>query len=141
MRSATAILGVSPRTLRYYEELGFLRPARSAGGHRLYGEAEIETVQRIGRMQALGFTLGTIRRALRYRSYRDQTGQYRMPLGDLRALTAEARADAAAVRQRIGALEDELAAARREADGLERDCAFLEARLAERESGERDGAP
>jgi len=140
MRSAAAALGVSPRTLRYYEELGLLQPARSAGGHRLYTEADIETVQRVGRMQALGFSLGTIRRALRYRSYRDASGQYRMPLADLRALCAEARADAAAVRERIAALERELAAARREADGLDRDSAFLEARLAEREREERDRA-
>jgi MerR family transcriptional regulator, repressor of the yfmOP operon len=141
MRSASATLGVSPRTLRYYEELGLLQPARTAGGHRLYDEADIETVQRIGRMQAMGFSLGTIRRALRYRSYRDQTGRYRMPLPDLRALTAEARADAAAVRDRIAALQDELDAAQREADGLERDRSFLEARLAEREAEERDHAP
>ena len=135
---ACELLGVSPRTLRYYEELGFLQPTRTAGGHRLYGDADIETVQRIGRMQAVGFSLGTIRKALRYRSYRDERGQPRMALEALRALTAEAAADATAVRERIAALERELDIARREADGLEHDRAYLEGVLATREAEARD---
>jgi DNA-binding transcriptional MerR regulator len=135
---ACELLGVSPRTLRYYEELGFLQPDRTPGGHRLYSAPEIETVQRIGRMQAVGFSLGTIRKALRYRSYRDESGQPRMALDALRALTAEARADAAAVRERIGALQREIEFAQREAEGLEHDCAFLEGLLATREAAERN---
>jgi DNA-binding transcriptional MerR regulator len=136
--AACEILGVSPRTLRYYEELGFLQPARTVGGHRLYGDAELEIVQRIGRMQAVGFSLGTIRRALRYRSYRDETGQVRMPLEALRALTDEARADAAAVRERIAALQRELESAQHEAEGFDRDRAHLESALAKREAEERE---
>jgi len=137
--SACELLGVSPRTLRYYEELGFLQPARTPGGHRLYSDADLEIVGRIGRMQAVGFSLGTIRRALRYRSYRDETGQPRMPLDALRSLTAEARADAVAVRERIAALQSEIASAQREAEGFEHDCTFLEAVLAKREAEEGDG--
>jgi DNA-binding transcriptional MerR regulator len=135
---ACELLGVSPRTLRYYEELGFLQPTRTVGGHRLYGDAEIETVQRIGRMQAVGFSLGTIGKALRYRSYRDESGHPRMTLEALRELTAEARADAAAVRERIAALRRELEIARREVDGIEHDCAFLEGILAAREAEARN---
>jgi DNA-binding transcriptional MerR regulator len=135
--AACELLGVSPRTLRYYEELGFLQPARTVGGHRLYGDAEIELVQRIGRMQAVGFSLGTIRRALRYRSYRDESGKVRMPLEALRALTTEARADAAAVRERIAALQSELESAEREAEGFDHDCTYLEGVLATREAEER----
>ncbi len=108
------------------------------GGHRLYGDAEIELVQRIGRMQAVGFSLGTIGRALRYRSYRDESGKVRMPLEALRALTAEARADAAAVmRERIAALHQELESAHREAEGFDHDCTYLEGVLATREAEER----
>jgi DNA-binding transcriptional MerR regulator len=136
--AACELLGVSPRTLRYYEELGFLQPARTVGGHRLYGDAELELVGRIGRMQAVGFSLGTIRRALRYRSYRDESGQQRMPLEALRALTAEARADATAVRDRIAALQSEIASAQREAEGFDHDCTYLEGALAKREAEERD---
>ncbi|HEX3549066.1 MAG TPA: MerR family transcriptional regulator [Candidatus Elarobacter sp.] len=136
---AAARLDVSPRTLRYYEELGFLTPVRTAGGHRLYGAADLETIARIGRMQALGFSLATIRKALRYRSYQDESGRHTVATDDLRTLAAEARADAAAVRARIAALRRELDDATREADQLDHDVAYLERRLAERiaESGPR----
>lgn len=135
---ASARLGVSPRTLRYYEELGFLAPPRTAGGHRLYGPEELEVVARIGRMQALGFSLATIRKVLRYRSYQDASGRRRLALGDLRQIVGEARDDARAVRERIAALRRELDDATREAEALERDVAFLEGLLTARE-GEADG--
>ncbi len=129
---ASARLEVSARTLRYYEELGFLTPTRTTGGHRLYGPSELETVERIGRMQAMGFSLATIRKALRYRSYQDETGRPTVALEDLRQLAEEARADAAAVRARIVALRSELEEATHEAEQLEHDVAYLDRRLAER---------
>jgi len=132
-----AKLGVSPRTLRYYEELGFLKPGRTVGGHRLYGPAEIETVERIGRMQAIGFSLATIRKALRYRSVQDETGRPTVALDDLRQLAEDARADAAAMRERIAALRRELDEATHEAERLEHDVAYLDRRLAERHAAAR----
>src|SRR5437660_6702189 len=58
-----AQLGVSPRTLRYYEELGLLRPSsKTAGGARRYSEAEVERLLRIRDLQELlGFNLEEIR--------------------------------------------------------------------------------
>ncbi|MCM3925694.1 MerR family transcriptional regulator [Frankia sp. AiPs1] len=38
---AAAVLGTTPRMLRYRESLGLLVPARSPGGHREYGEREL----------------------------------------------------------------------------------------------------
>jgi len=54
--------GVSTRALRYYEEMSLLRPAAySAGGHRLYGPAELTRVARIRELQDLmGFNLAEI---------------------------------------------------------------------------------
>ena len=58
---------VSPRTLRYYEELGLLRPARhSAGGARRYADEDVERLRRIRELQELlGFDLGEIGDILR----------------------------------------------------------------------------
>lgn len=126
-------LNVSPRTLRYYEELGFIMPSRTAGGHRLFGPAEIATLERIARLQALGFSLATIRKALRYRSYRDErTGRHRVADEDLRVLVGEARADADALRARIAELRREIVEATRELEGLDHDVAFLEGVLSAR---------
>lgn len=54
-------LGLSPRTLRYYEELGLLPGVRRrAGGRRVYGEDEFERLRFIQRLKALGLTLAEI---------------------------------------------------------------------------------
>jgi len=137
--AAAARLGVSPRTLRYYEELGLLCPSRTAGGHRLFGPEHIEALERIARMQALGLSLSTIRRILRYRLHQDDAGRPMLALEDLRRISDEARADAAAVHARIAMLHRELQEATLEAEGLERDVAFLEQRLAQRTAQEHDG--
>jgi DNA-binding transcriptional MerR regulator len=131
---AAARVGVSPRTLRYYEELGFLTPVRTRGGHRLYGESELEVVERIGRMQQVGFSLATIRKVLRYRSYQDESGRRRLALPDLRAIAIEARDDARTLRDRIAELRRELDEVTREAEALDHDIAYFERRIAEEEA-------
>jgi DNA-binding transcriptional MerR regulator len=136
MGEACDELGVSARTLRYYEEVGLVLPGRTPGGHRVYGANEIETVGRIQRMQAMGLSLSTIRNSLRYRAYRDETGRRKFDVPTLVALAGEARTDAQALRTRIADLERELTAARGEAEGLERDAAFLEGLLTERRAEE-----
>lgn len=42
------LAGVSSRTIRYYDEIGFLKPARiNSSGYRLYGEKEVDRLQQI----------------------------------------------------------------------------------------------
>lgn len=64
---AAELVGTSARTLRYYEELGLLRPAsHSAGGARRYTEEDVARLRRIRELQELlGFDLGEIRDILR----------------------------------------------------------------------------
>ena len=59
-------LGLSPRTLRYYEEVGLVVPSsRSKGGSRRYSEADLQRVLRIRELQAvMGFNLEDIREIL-----------------------------------------------------------------------------
>lgn len=59
---AAAQAGTSTRTLRYYEELGLLRPSRySVGGARRYTEEDVARLKRIRELQELlGFDLGEI---------------------------------------------------------------------------------
>lgn len=138
---AAAEVGMSARTLRYYEELGFIRPQRTPGGHRLYGDAELELLGRIGRMQAVGLSLRTIGKALHYRAQRDATGRSHFDAATLSELAVDARADAIALRRRVAELERELQTARQEADGLERDAAYLERRLREERAREAETRP
>ena len=49
------------RTLRYYEEVGLLRPtARSRGGFRYYRRADLNRIALIRNLQELGLTLDEI---------------------------------------------------------------------------------
>jgi len=53
--------GVSARTLRYYDEIGLLNPVRVASsGYRIYGQAEVDTLQQILFYRELGFSLDDI---------------------------------------------------------------------------------
>ena len=62
--------GVSIRTLQYYDRIGLLQPAHYTGaGYRLYGEAELETLQQILLFRELEFPLKEIRRILRSPSF------------------------------------------------------------------------
>jgi DNA-binding transcriptional MerR regulator len=57
--------GVSARTLRYYDEIGLLKPARIAeSGYRLYGQAEVDLLQQILLYRELGFPLEEIKTLL-----------------------------------------------------------------------------
>jgi MerR family transcriptional regulator, repressor of the yfmOP operon len=49
------LVGTTPRTIRYYEEIGLLPelPGRNRGGHRLYSEAELERLREIMRLRNL----------------------------------------------------------------------------------------
>lgn len=53
--------GVTPRTIRYYENLGLLQPSdREGKGFRYYTEAELARLQKIDCLKSLGLTLEEI---------------------------------------------------------------------------------
>lgn len=54
--------GVSTRTLRYYDEIGILKPARiNSSGYRIYGEKEVDRLQQILFYRELGVSLESIK--------------------------------------------------------------------------------
>ncbi|MEF3301965.1 MerR family transcriptional regulator [Paenibacillus sp. GYB003] len=54
--------GVSTRTLRYYDEIGILKPARiNSSGYRIYGQPEVDRLQQILFYRELGVSLDSIR--------------------------------------------------------------------------------
>ncbi|XEC97287.1 MerR family transcriptional regulator [Paenibacillus tarimensis] len=56
------LAGVSTRTLRYYDEIGILKPARvSSSGYRIYGETEVDRLQQILFYRELGVSLDQIK--------------------------------------------------------------------------------
>jgi len=61
----SARTGLTTRTLRYYEELGLLRPSeRLVSGHRIYANEDLQRLYRISLLRQLGLPLSDIAREL-----------------------------------------------------------------------------
>jgi DNA-binding transcriptional MerR regulator len=61
------LAGTTPRTIRYYEEIGLLpqAPLRPSGGHRVYSDAEVERLREVMRLRdLLGVTLEELKTLL-----------------------------------------------------------------------------
>jgi MerR family transcriptional regulator, repressor of the yfmOP operon len=61
------LVGTTPRTIRYYEEIGLLAeaPARPSGRHRLYTQSEVERLREVMRLkELLGLSLEELRTVL-----------------------------------------------------------------------------
>jgi MerR family copper efflux transcriptional regulator len=57
--------GLPAKTIRYYEDIGLVRPSgRSAGGYRLYDARDVRTLQFIQRARELGFSVKEVRELL-----------------------------------------------------------------------------
>lgn len=59
------LAGVSTRTLRYYDEIGILKPARiNSSGYRIYGQNEVDRLQQILFYRELGVSLDNIKKII-----------------------------------------------------------------------------
>ena len=45
------------KTIRYYEDIGLIRPSRSANGYRSFSESDLHKLKFLGRARALGFSI------------------------------------------------------------------------------------
>jgi MerR family transcriptional regulator, copper efflux regulator len=90
-------VGLSLRTVRYYEEQGLLTPeSRTSGGFRLFSEEQVRRLALIKQMKPIGFTIQEMRELL------DARDAVRAP--------ETPDADRAAARERLAAYADDAAA-------------------------------
>ncbi|TDQ41067.1 MerR family transcriptional regulator [Aureibacillus halotolerans] len=62
VKKLAQMAGVSARTLRYYDEIGMLKPARiNSSGYRIYGAEEVDRLQQILFYKELGVELEQIK--------------------------------------------------------------------------------
>ena len=109
-------VGLSLRTVRYYEEQGLFEPAgRTDGGFRLYTEEQVARLLFIKQMKPLGFTVEEMRELLAARDdLTHERAECRRAAEEQLAVFAR---DAA---ERCGKLRDQLARAEEFAQQLAR---------------------
>ncbi|MGZ9811372.1 Cu(I)-responsive transcriptional regulator [Pseudoroseicyclus sp. H15] len=61
IKDVAEISGLPAKTIRYYEEIGLVHPARSANGYRDFGEADVATLAFLARARSLGFSIDDCR--------------------------------------------------------------------------------
>lgn len=65
IQELSRLSGVTIRTLRWYDQIGLLKPSRVAeSGYRYYGGAEVDRLQDILYYRALGVELARIKECL-----------------------------------------------------------------------------
>jgi DNA-binding transcriptional MerR regulator len=127
--------GVTPRTIRYYEELGLLpRSEREQGKHRVYTEADVERLCELTRLRdLLGLSLDELRSMITAEDVRadirrrfHETDSREEQLALLDEMLPHIEAQLALVRRRLTALqelESELAERRKRVQRRRRDLA------------------
>jgi len=143
IQEVAAGTGLTPRSIRYYEEMGLLAPAaRSEGDYRLYDADDLERLRFIRDLRDdAGFSLAEIRQLLEDEQARTRTRARFRSTGDAaerRAIVADALAvvdrQVATLRAKRDRLEAMLAAA-------DERRAHLESHLADIDAGREPAHP
>ena len=58
------LIGISPKTIRYYEDIGLVTPDRDPNGYRSFSDVDIHNLTFLSRARALGFTIEECRALL-----------------------------------------------------------------------------
>jgi MerR family transcriptional regulator, copper efflux regulator len=56
--------GLPAKTIRYYEDIGLIKPLRDGNGYRAFRDSDMHKLAFLGRARALGFTIDNCRALL-----------------------------------------------------------------------------
>jgi Cu(I)-responsive transcriptional regulator len=73
IKDAAALSRVPAKTIRFYEDIGLIRPGRASNGYRHFSERDAHKLAFIGRARSLGFTVEDCRTLLSLYDDRDRT--------------------------------------------------------------------
>ncbi|SFS21574.1 Cu(I)-responsive transcriptional regulator [Yoonia litorea] len=64
IKEAAKLSGLPAKTIRYYEDIGLVKPLRDNNGYRAFRETDTHKLTFLGRARALGFTIEDCRNLL-----------------------------------------------------------------------------
>ena len=76
-------VGLPAKTIRYYEDIGLVRPLRGVNGYRDFNEQDLHKLAFLGRSRSLGFSIDDCRTLLSLYEDRDRASS------DVKAVAAE----------------------------------------------------
>ena len=137
IQEVAAESGLTPRSIRYYEELGLLRPAaRSQGDYRLYDASDLERLRFIrGLRDDAGFSLAEIALLLEDEEARIRDRERFRAAGDTAEKRAILRDLIARMDRQVSSLTEKADRLREMIEAAEGRRAHLRAHLAELEGG------
>jgi len=97
IKDAGARVGLPPKTIRYYEDIGMVTPDRAANGYRDFSDAHLHKLAFLARARSLGFSIEDCRNLLALWEDQDRAS------GDVRAIAKE---HLAAIEMKIAGLQD-----------------------------------
>jgi DNA-binding transcriptional MerR regulator len=109
------LVGTTPRTIRYYEEIGLLEeaPARPSGRHRIYTQWEVERLREVMRLRdLLGVSLEELKTLLTAEEARAEVRE------QLRREDVDPQRRRELLLEALGHIDRQLALVRRRADEL-----------------------
>ena len=130
VRAAAERLGVTPRTLKYYEERGLVWPSRSVGRYRLYDENDLDRFARILHLRSMGFTVEAITEILKRPLVTPEGGRKHLSKQSLSEIQQALQTQVEALDRRIAAVRRELNEAQTVRAELAHDMAYVSGRLA-----------
>ncbi len=80
---ASRASGLPTKTIRYYEDIGLVRPARRTNGYRDFSDQDTHKLAFLGRSRSLGFSIDDCRTLLSLYEDRDRASS------DVKAVAAE----------------------------------------------------
>jgi DNA-binding transcriptional MerR regulator len=128
--------GVSARTIRYYEERGLILPSRGPSDYRLYGQADVELLERILQLRGFGLSIAKIEEVLRYPAQPDGDGAQRLSLSAVEMIYQSLSEQRDALLTRLEQGRQELTEVETVTRELENDLGYLRGHLETRRAND-----
>ena len=120
IKSVSAETGLPAKTIRYYEDVGLIRPRREANGYRVFSDTDVHKLAFLARARSLGFPVESCRSLLALYDDKDRNS------ADVKSIALEHLAEIDQKLAELTAMRDTLSVLVRSCAGDNRpDCPIL----------------